>query len=119
MKMGLNTSGPVLDWLAARRPESWSRRRGLGEPGKVEPWGGAMYEPILPAIPEHDRQGQIAAMSERLEREVGRRPRGLWLGERGGGAGPASRLAAAGGEGTAGDRTPLGAAGVSRGQVSG
>src|SRR5207344_1151789 len=91
----------------------------LVERGQVEPWGGAMYEPILPAIPEHDRQGQIAAMADRLERLFGRRPRGLWLAERVWEPGLASSLAAAGVEYTAVDDAHFVAAGFERDQLWG
>src|SRR5512145_2466426 len=67
LKVALHTSGPLLEWIEARKPEYIGRLAALVARGQVEPWGGAMYEPILPAIPEHDRQGQIALMSDRLE----------------------------------------------------
>jgi len=119
LRIGLHTSGPLLEWLAAQRPEYLARLRALVGRGQVEPWGGAMYEPILPAIPEHDRQGQIAAMAERLEREFGKKPRGLWLAERVWEPGLASSLAAAGVDYTAVDDAHFVAAGFERDQLWG
>jgi alpha-amylase len=48
----------------------------------VELLGGAYYEPILPAISEADRLGQIRKLSDALRRRFGRAPTGLWLAER-------------------------------------
>jgi len=114
LRIGLHTSGPLLEWLEAHRKEYLSRLRALVERGQVEPWGGALYEPILPAIPEHDRQEQIAAMAERIERLLGVRPRGMWLAERVWEPGLASSLARAGVEYTAVDDAHFVAAGFER-----
>ncbi|HEY2955928.1 MAG TPA: alpha-amylase/4-alpha-glucanotransferase domain-containing protein [Candidatus Eisenbacteria bacterium] len=119
LRVGLHTSGPLLEWLAAERPAYLGRLRALVARGQVEPWGGAMYEPILPAIPEHDRQGQIATMSDRLERDLGVRPRGLWLAERVWEPGLASSLARAAVEYTAVDDAHFVAAGLERDQLWG
>jgi alpha-amylase len=113
-RIGFHTSGPLLEWIAAHRPEYLGRLRALVERGQVEPWGGGWYEPILPAIPEHDRQGQIAATADWLERELGGRPRGLWLTERVWEPGLASSLADAGVEYTAMDDAHFVAAGFGR-----
>jgi alpha-amylase len=114
VRLALHTSGPLLQWLALHQGGYLARLRALVERGQVEPWGGAMYEPILPSIPEHDRQGQIAAMADRLASLFGRRPRGLWLAERVWEPGLASSLAAAGVEYTAVDDAHFVAAGFER-----
>src|SRR5262245_21928773 len=119
LRIGLHTTGALLEWIEERRPEYLSRLRALVERGQVEPWGGALYEAILPAIPEHDRQGQIAAMADRLERLFGQRPRGLWLAERVWEPGLASSLAAAGVEYTAVDDAHFVAAGFERDRLWG
>src|SRR6185369_15071472 len=103
MRLALHTSGPLLEWIAAAEPGYLERLRALVARGQVEPWGGGLYEPILPAIAEVDRQGQIRAMADRLERDLGARPRGLWLTERVWEPGLASSLAKAGVEYTAVD----------------
>ena len=82
LRLALHTSGPLLQWLALHQSEYLTRLRQLVDRGQVELWGGAFFEPILPAIPELDRRGQIRAMADWLELELGRRPRGLWLPER-------------------------------------
>ena len=113
-RLALHTSGPLLQWIAARHPGYLATLRALVERGQVELWGGPFYEPILPAIPEIDRRGQIAAMADWLELELGARPRGVWLPERVWEPALASTLAAAGAETTAVDDSHFLAAGLEK-----
>jgi alpha-amylase/alpha-mannosidase (GH57 family) len=53
-------------------------------------------EPVLAAIAARDRIGQVGALSERLERLLGRRPHGAWLTERVWDSSVVASLAAAG-----------------------
>ena len=119
MRLALHTSGPLLQWLALHQTDYLTRLRALVEREQVELWGGAFFEPILPAIPELDRRGQIRAMAEWLELELGRRPRGLWLPERVWEPSLASSLVAAGVEYTAVDDAHFVATGLEREQLWG
>jgi hypothetical protein len=78
----LHTSGCLLEWLAARKPDYIHRLRKLVDSGRLEIIGGAFHEPILPMIPQRDRVGQIERYSDYLETMFGSRPRGMWLAER-------------------------------------
>ena len=119
LRLALHTSGPLLEWIAANEPLYLDRLRSLVTRGQVELWGGGLYEPILPAIAEVDRQGQIRAMADWLERELGQRPRGLWLTERVWEPGLASSLANAEVRYTAVDDAHFVAAGLERDQLWG
>jgi alpha-amylase len=119
MRLALHTSGPLLQWLALHQTDYLTRLRSLVERGQVELWGGAFFEPILPAIPELDRRGQIRAMADWLELELGLRPRGLWLPERVWEPSLASSLVAAGVEYTAVDDAHFVATGLEREQLWG
>ena len=57
-------------WDASDRPRS-SRLRALVERRQVEILGGGLYEPILVALPERDRLGQLMRMREYVERLFG------------------------------------------------
>jgi alpha-amylase len=118
-RLAMHLSGPLLEWLAAHRHEHLARLRALVVRGQVEPWGGAFYEPVLPGIPEIDRQGQIRRMSDWIEEELGVRPRGLWLAERVWEPALAATLARAGLEYTAVDDAHFLAAGLTRDQLWG
>jgi alpha-amylase len=82
IRLGLHYSGPLLQWMAANRPEAIARIRALVSRGQVEIVGGAYYEPILVTLPDRDRQGQLERMSREFEALFGRRPAGAWLAER-------------------------------------
>ncbi|MDI6740062.1 MAG: DUF1926 domain-containing protein, partial [Candidatus Edwardsbacteria bacterium] len=81
-KFALHNSGCLWEWLKERHPEYLDAVRAMVSSGQVELMGGGFYEPILPAIPERDRQGQIAMMSEFLKTEFGASPEGAWVAER-------------------------------------
>ena len=114
LRLAFHHSGPLLQWLALHEAGYLRRLRVLVERGQVELWGGAFFEPILPAIPEVDRRGQTRAMADWLELELGQRPRGLWLAERVWEPSLASSIVAAGAEYTAVDDAHFVAAGFER-----
>ena len=82
IRVGLHYSGPLFGWLLSERPDFIARIGALAERGQVEVVGGGWYEPVLAALPERDRVGQLTMMADVLERTFGRRPRGAWLAER-------------------------------------
>ncbi len=112
VRLGLHYSGPLLQWLAANRPEAIAQIRGLVERGQVEIVGGGFYEPVLVTLPDRDRHGQLVRMSDELEAIFGRRPAGAWLAERVWEPSLAYDLAAAGYEWTILDDNHLRAASI-------
>jgi len=80
--VALHYSGPLLTWLRAERPDFVARLAELVRRGQIEIVGGGWYEPVLAALPERDRIGQLVRMADELESTFGRRPRGAWLAER-------------------------------------
>lgn len=82
VRLSLHYSGCLYDWLEETHPEFLSRLAGLVERGQVEIIGGAYYEPILPAVPDADKLGQIEKMTAFVRRRFGVVPRGFWLAER-------------------------------------
>ncbi len=82
VRLSLHYTGPLLEWLAAERPDFLARLGTLVAAGQVELLGGGLYEPILASLPEHDRIDQLRRMATRIEGITGRRPQGAWLAER-------------------------------------
>jgi hypothetical protein len=82
VRVSIHFTGILLDWLEQHRPEYLRDVRALCDAGRVEILGGGYYEPILPMLTEADRRGQVTALSDRLEKVFGHRPRGMWLAER-------------------------------------
>jgi alpha-amylase/alpha-mannosidase (GH57 family) len=75
-------SGWLLDYLLQRFPEDMALLQEMAARGQVEMFGSGDCEPVLAAIPNRDRLGQLHALSERIEQHFGERPRGAWLTER-------------------------------------
>ncbi len=96
VKATLHYTGYLLDWLIRNAPDVVLMLRGMVASGQVELLGGGMYEPILTLLPERDRQGQLEALSTRMNETFGKRPDGIWLAERVWEPGLVPTLAAAG-----------------------
>ncbi|REK12026.1 MAG: DUF1926 domain-containing protein [Planctomycetota bacterium] len=82
LKIGLHTSGPLLEWLDAHHPDYLDRVARLVAAGRIEIIGGAFYESILSMIPRHDRIGQIQSYTRYLEQRLGAQVQGMWMPER-------------------------------------
>lgn len=81
-RFSLHFSGWILDYLFEHHPGDMELLTEMVARGQVELFGGGECEPVLAAIPERDRIGQLLALSEKLERRFGCRPTGAWLTER-------------------------------------
>jgi 4-alpha-glucanotransferase len=112
IRLGMHYTGPLLQWLAEYRPEALDQLRRLVDRGQVEIVGGGYYEPILVALPDRDRHGQLVRMRDELEKLFGERPRGAWLAERVWEPSLAGDLAAAGYDWTVLDDNHLRAASI-------
>ncbi len=82
IRVGLHYTGPLLEWMDANRPDALVRLGALVDRGQVEILGGGQFEPILVALPEGDRHGQLLRMRADLARRFGTPPAGAWLAER-------------------------------------
>jgi alpha-amylase len=102
----------LLEWLKVEQPALVDRIRALADRGQVEILGGALYEPVLAALPVRDRVGQLERMAAEVEATFGRRPAGAWLPERVWEPDVPSALAAAGYRWTILDDAHLRAAGI-------
>lgn len=75
-------SGWLLDWLRERHPDDMERLADMVRRGQVELFSSGDTEPVLAAIPQRDRIGQLAALNEKLAAWTGVGPTGAWLTER-------------------------------------
>lgn len=78
----LHYTGALLEWMEKNRPEAFATLRELAASKQVELLGGGFYEPILPAIPRADAEGQLKLMADYLRERFGSAPRGMWTAER-------------------------------------
>ncbi len=82
VRAAFHLSGCLLEWLEANDRALLDRVLRLVAARRVEPLGGAFYEPILPVIPRADALDQIERLSEYWRRRAGVRPLGAWIAER-------------------------------------
>ena len=75
-------SGWLLDWLLEHHPQDMALLKEMVARGQVELFGAGDCEPVLAAIPQRDRIGQVNALSEKLARRFSARVEGAWLTER-------------------------------------
>jgi 4-alpha-glucanotransferase/alpha-amylase len=81
-RFALHFSGPLLDYLLRQHAGDMALLARMVERGQVELFGAGDAEPVLAAIPNRDRLGQIAKLSHKLGAHFGRTPQGAWLTER-------------------------------------
>ena len=75
-------SGWLLDWLRERYPADMALLAAMVARGQVELFSSGDTEPVLAAIPQRDRVGQLATLNDKLAAWTGTRPGGAWLTER-------------------------------------
>ncbi|MBI4838865.1 MAG: DUF1926 domain-containing protein [Nitrospirae bacterium] len=82
IKLSLHYSGNLLLWLKDKHGDFFDLLKNLIKQGRIEMLSGGFYEPIIPAIPDDDKTGQIKKLNEFIEKELGYAPKGMWLTER-------------------------------------
>ncbi len=82
LRLVLHYSGSLLLWLQENRPDIFTDIATLVKEGRAELLTGGFYEPILPLLPDRDKQGQITALTRYLKEHFGASATGLWLTER-------------------------------------
>ena len=82
IKVGMHYSGPLLDWLKQNHADVIERLRALVAHRQVEMLSGGYYEPVLVALPDEDKIGQIEKLTAELRDTLGGEATGLWLAER-------------------------------------
>ncbi len=75
-------SGWLLDWLRERHPADMELLARMVKRGQVELFSSGDTEPVLAAIPQRDRIGQLNTLNAKLAAWTGARPHGAWLTER-------------------------------------
>ena len=82
VRIALHYTGPLRDWLLTNRPQLIERVHALVARRQVEMMSGGYYEPILVALPDADKQGQIRKLSLAVQDDFDFIPSGAWLAER-------------------------------------
>jgi alpha-amylase len=80
--VGMHFTGPLLEWLIAHHQYLIDRLKTLVTRGQVEILTGGYYEPVLVALPDEDKIGQIRKLSDMIKSTFGTTATGVWLAER-------------------------------------
>ncbi len=82
IKLAQHYSGILFEWIEKYHPDFIPRLQKMVARGQVEMMTGGFYEPILIAIPDSDKIGQIRALSEYVKQKTDYDATGIWLAER-------------------------------------
>jgi len=82
VRLTVHCTGSLLEWLRDHAAPTFELLATVTARGQVELLTGGFYEPILAAVPDHDKTGQIQRLTAFLLSSFGVRPRGMWLAER-------------------------------------
>lgn len=82
IKLAQHYTGILFDWIDRHHPEFVRRLRKQVRAGKIEMMTGGFYEPILTAIPDEDKIGQIKKLTAYVKEKTGYDAVGAWLAER-------------------------------------
>lgn len=81
-RFSLHQSGILWDWQKEHHPEFFELVGEMVDSGQIELLSGGFYEPILTAIPDRDKIGQLQMLTRYLKDHFGVDARGMWLAER-------------------------------------
>lgn len=82
VRLAIHNTGCLLDWLITAHPEYIERLAALVTRGQIEIMTGGYYEPILVALPDADKTGQIKKLTKAVKKLFGYKATGAWLAER-------------------------------------
>lgn len=82
LRFSLHQSGILWDWQKQHHSEYYSLVGDMVDREQVELLTGGYYEPIMPAIPDADKRGQIEMLTEFISSHFEVTPQGMWLAER-------------------------------------
>src|SRR5207302_4272826 len=78
----MHTTGILWEWLDKVHPDYIDRVGEEVKSGRLEILTGGYYEPILPALPDADKAGQIQKLTRYIRHRLKTKPRGMSLAER-------------------------------------
>jgi len=81
-RFSLHCSGWLMEQIAQSYPKLYGQIVALAQNGSIEIFSAGYYEPILSAIPSHDRSAQITRLNTDIASRFDQIPKGLWLTER-------------------------------------
>ncbi len=82
IKFNFHYTGCLLEWIEKYHPEHIELLKKLAYENRIEIQSGGFYEPIMPSIPNKDKDIQIRKLNKYIEDKFELTPQGAWIAER-------------------------------------
>ncbi|WP_432632832.1 alpha-amylase/4-alpha-glucanotransferase domain-containing protein [Brachyspira sp.] len=82
IKFNFHYTGSLLLWIEKNHPEHIEKLKNLAKEKRIEIQSGGFYEPIMPSIPDKDKDIQIQKLNNYIKDKFAFNPKGAWIAER-------------------------------------
>ena len=82
IKFNFHYTGSLLLWIEKNHPEHIEKLKNLAKEKRIEIQSGGFYEPIMPSIPDKDKDIQIQKLNNYIKDKFDFIPKGAWIAER-------------------------------------
>ena len=82
IKFNFHYTGCLLEWIEKYHPEHLEALKKLSDEKRIELQSGGFYEPIMPSIPDKDKDIQINKLNKYIYNKFNFVPQGAWIAER-------------------------------------
>ena len=82
IKFNFHYTGSLLLWIEKNHPEHIEKLKNLTKEKRIEIQSGGFYEPIMPSIPDKDKDIQIQKLNNYIKDKFDFNPKGAWIAER-------------------------------------
>ena len=82
IKFNFHYTGSLLLWIEKNHPEHIEKLKNLAKEKRIEIQSGGFYEPIMPSIPDKDKDIQIQKLNNYIKDKFDFNPKGAWIAER-------------------------------------
>lgn len=82
IKFNFHYTGSLLSWIEKNHPEHIEKLKNLAKEKRIEIQSGGFYEPIMPSIPDKDKDIQIKKLNNYIKDKFKVKAKGAWIAER-------------------------------------
>ena len=82
IKFNFHYTGSLLSWIEKNHPEHIEKLKNLAKEKRIEIQSGGFYEPIMPSIPDKDKDIQIKKLNNYIKDKFKVKANGAWIAER-------------------------------------
>lgn len=82
IKFNFHYTGSLLSWIEKNHPEHIEKLKNLAKEKRIEIQSGGFYEPIMPSIPDKDKDIQIKKLNDYIKDKFKVKANGAWIAER-------------------------------------